>query len=97
MVNIEEKYSYGGWQNCIKMENDEIELICTTDVGPRIVRFGFRGNQNMFKEFKPEQAKPEDSNGEVTAGTGSGTARRLNHAPTIQTMKKLIMRLKIRR
>lgn len=46
-----EKAPYGGWPNCIRLSNGTVELIATTDVGPRIIRFGFVGGQNMFKEF----------------------------------------------
>jgi len=49
-----EKVAYGGWKNCIKLANGKIELIVTTDVGPRIIRFGFIGGQNLLKEY-PEQ------------------------------------------
>lgn len=49
-----EKVSYGGWENCVRLANEHIELIVTGDVGPRIIRFGFIGGKNMFKEF-PDQ------------------------------------------
>ncbi|HOM70793.1 MAG TPA: hypothetical protein PLU88_02775 [Armatimonadota bacterium] len=47
-----EKVNYGGWPNCIRLSNDQIELIATTDVGPRIIRFGFIGQDNEFYENK---------------------------------------------
>jgi hypothetical protein len=46
-----EKTEYKGWPNCYRVSNGEIELIVTGDVGPRIIRFGFVGGQNLFKEF----------------------------------------------
>jgi len=46
-----EKAPYAGWPNCVRLSNGTVELIATTDVGPRIMRFGFVGGQNMFKEF----------------------------------------------
>ncbi len=49
-----EKTSYKGWQNCYRVSNGEVELIVTGDVGPRVIRFGFVGGQNLFKEY-PEQ------------------------------------------
>ena len=52
--NQMEKVSYGGWDNCYRLVNDHIELIITGDVGPRVIRFGFIGQGNMFKEY-PEQ------------------------------------------
>jgi hypothetical protein len=49
-----EKVEYKGWHNCYRVSNGEAELIVTADVGPRIIRYGFIGGQNLFKEF-PEQ------------------------------------------
>jgi hypothetical protein len=46
-----EKVSYGGWPNCFRIYDANVELIVTTDVGPRVIRFGFIGGQNLFKEF----------------------------------------------
>ena len=50
MVTIE-KQNYKGWPNSWLVANGEIELVVTGDVGPRIIRFGFKGGQNFFKEF----------------------------------------------
>jgi hypothetical protein len=49
-----EKAAYGGWPNCWRIANGEIELVVTGDVGPRVIRAGFVGGQNFFKNF-PEQ------------------------------------------
>ncbi len=43
-----EKVSYAGWKNCIQIENSSIQVIATTDVGPRIVSGGFKGKENLF-------------------------------------------------
>ncbi len=52
-----EKVPYAGWPNCYRVTNGEVELVATTDVGPRIMRFGFVGGQNLFKEFEAELGK----------------------------------------
>jgi len=49
-----EKIAYGGWPNCIRMSNGTVEVVATTDVGPRVIRYGFVGQQNEFFE-DPEQ------------------------------------------
>jgi hypothetical protein len=49
-----EKTEYKGWPTCYRVSNGEIDLIVTGDVGPRVIRFGFVGGQNLFKEF-PDQ------------------------------------------
>ncbi len=52
-----EKTAYAGWPNCYRMTNGEVELIVTTDVGPRVIRYAFVGGQNVFKEFKEQLGK----------------------------------------
>jgi len=52
-----EKTAYAGWPNCYRMSNGEVELIITTDVGPRVIRFGFAGGQNLFKEYQEQLGK----------------------------------------
>jgi hypothetical protein len=49
-----EKIEYHGWPNCYQISNGRIELVVTTDVGPRIIRFGFPGEPNEFKEYSEE-------------------------------------------
>jgi len=55
-----EKVAYGGWPNCIRLSNGTVEVIATTDVGPRIIRFGFVGKENEFFE-DPKQLGKTDS------------------------------------
>ena len=50
-----ERISYNGWPNCIRLFNDQVEVIVTTDIGPRIVRLAFIGKQNFF-HLVPEHA-----------------------------------------
>jgi hypothetical protein len=69
---------YGGWKNCLRLGNDEVEILLTTDVGPRAIRAGFVGEENLFYEV-PEQA----------GLTGGGEFRlygghRLWHAPEVK-------------
>src|SRR5216684_3249809 len=52
-----EKTNYKGWPNCYRLTNGEVELVVTTDVGPRVIRYGFVGGQNLFKEFDAEMGK----------------------------------------
>jgi hypothetical protein len=52
-----EKVAYKGWQNCYRIANGEVELIATADVGPRIIRYAFIGEDNVFKEFEDQLGK----------------------------------------
>lgn len=49
-----EKVTYEGWPNCYRLANDLVELIVTTDVGPRLIHFGFVNGRNEFVTL-PEQ------------------------------------------
>jgi hypothetical protein len=50
-----EKVAYGGWSKCYRMSNGEVELVAVADVGPRIIRFAFVGEENEFHEVKSQQ------------------------------------------
>jgi hypothetical protein len=63
-----EKTSYAGWPNCYRITNGEVELIVTTDVGPRIMRYGFVGGQNLFKEFKDQLGKTGEKEWQARGG-----------------------------
>ena len=60
-VNVE-KVQYRGRSNAYRLTNGEVELIVTSDVGPRILRYGFVDGENLFKEMSPEEE------GRLTAG-----------------------------
>jgi len=46
-----EKTDYKGWANSYLVSKGEVELVVTSDIGPRVMRYGFVGGQNLFKEF----------------------------------------------
>ena len=50
MPTLIQKISYRGWPNCWRLSNGLIEAVVTADVGPRVIRFGFAGGPNEFKE-----------------------------------------------
>ena len=56
-----ERTEYAGWPNCYRMTNGEVELIATSDVGPRIMRFGFVGGQNFLMQFPEQLGKSGES------------------------------------
>jgi hypothetical protein len=63
-----EKTTYKGWANCYRVSNGQIELIVTGDVGPRIIRFGFIGGQNLFKEFSEQIGKSGEEKFQLRGG-----------------------------
>lgn len=44
-------FNYKGWTNSIKISNNKAELIITTDVGPRIIKYSLLGKDNEFCEI----------------------------------------------
>ena len=70
-----EKVPYRGWPNCYRLANGEVELIVTGDVGPRIIRFGFIGDDNEFGEFAEQVGRVGGSEWRIYGG------HRLWHSP----------------
>jgi len=73
-----EKVAYKGWPNCFRMSNGDIELIVTSDVGPRIIRFGFVGGDNEFGEYPGQVGRTGATEWQIYGG------HRLWHAPEAQ-------------
>lgn len=46
------RVSYKGWDNCVQITNGIVDLIILTEVGPRIIRYGFVGRENEFCEIE---------------------------------------------
>lgn len=76
-MEFQEKYSFAGWQNNVRLSNGKIEIVITTDVGPRVIKFAAVGGKNLFKEFEKELGK--------TSGTEwlSFGGHRLWHSPEV--------------
>jgi hypothetical protein len=64
-----EKTEYKGWHNCYRVSNGEVELIVTGDVGPRVIRFGFVGGQNVFKEFADQMGRTGEERFQLRGGS----------------------------
>jgi hypothetical protein len=56
VIRIEKK-EYRGWKNAFHLSNDAVELVVLSDVGPRIVRYAFCGQENQFHEFDDQAGK----------------------------------------
>jgi hypothetical protein len=73
MVKIE-KTSWGGWTNCYSISNGDVDLIVTSDVGPRIMRYGFVNGQNLFKNFAESMGQSGESEWVLRGGHRIWTA-----------------------
>jgi hypothetical protein len=45
-----EKIEYAGFRNCYRLSNGEVEVVVTTEIGPRILRYAFRDGENLLGE-----------------------------------------------
>ncbi len=70
-----ERVAYGGWEKCARLANESCELIVTTDIGPRIIRYGKPGGGNLLKEYEAELGKTGGYDWRIYGG------HRLWHAP----------------
>ncbi len=71
------RIAYKGWPNCYQVSNGLVELIVTTDVGPRLIRFGFP-IENELAEFPADLGRMGGSEFRMYGG------HRLWHAPESQ-------------
>jgi hypothetical protein len=63
-----EKTNYRGWANSYRITNGEVEAIVTGDVGPRIMRYGFVGGQNFFREFDDQLGRSGEADWQPRGG-----------------------------
>lgn len=70
-----EKISYKGFEDCIRMSNDTVDLVITTRVGPRILRYGFINGDNVFCNVEDQMGKTGEDQWNIFGG------HRLWHSP----------------
>ncbi len=76
MAEVEiKKVPYGGWDKCIQISNDIVDLIVTADIGPRIIRYGFIGQENEMCEVLSTMGLKGGSDWRIYGG------HRLWHSP----------------
>ena len=63
-----EKIEFKGWPNSYRISNGTVEAVVTSDVGPRVIRFGFVGGQNLFKEFTEQIGKSGEKDWQARGG-----------------------------
>lgn len=66
---------YKGWKNNLQLSNGTVDLVITLDIGPRIIRYGYVGGANQFKEFSEQIGKAGEKEWMIRGG------HRLWHAP----------------
>ncbi|HEV2115161.1 MAG TPA: hypothetical protein VGR48_03985, partial [Terriglobales bacterium] len=51
MTNQIETIEYRSWGKVVRINNGTAELLLLTQVGPRILHYGFHGGENQLHEF----------------------------------------------
>ena len=59
MIELKQVDFYG-FKNALELNNGIVKLIVTTDIGPRILFYGYNGGQNFMKVFEHESAPIRD-------------------------------------
>ena len=72
-----QRVEYAGWPNCVRLSNQLVDLVVTTDVGPRIIRFGFVDRPNEFAELASDLGKTGGEDFRLYGG------HRLWHSPEV--------------
>jgi hypothetical protein len=68
--------------DCIRLSNDEAELVVTTAFGPRVLYYGFGGDHNLFAVFDEEIAEWKSGMNDRGQWQSYG-GHRLWHAPEV--------------
>lgn len=63
-----EEFEYQKWKRAFRIYNDTVQLIVLTEVGPRILFFGFLGDGNEFHEIPEHSGKCGDQTFRVYGG-----------------------------
>lgn len=66
-MNIE-TISFNKWKNSLRLANDLIEIVITTDVGPRIILFKDHQHDNIFKVFENELGGTHEKEWKIRGG-----------------------------
>ncbi|HAH87286.1 MAG TPA: hypothetical protein DCL60_07935, partial [Armatimonadetes bacterium] len=53
MVKVE-RVQYFNQPNCYMLSNGTVDVIVTTDIGPRVIAYRFTGGENILAEIGPE-------------------------------------------
>ncbi len=49
-----EKINYRGWEDCLRLSDDKLNLVVTTQVGPRIISLATRDGKNLLNEVEQD-------------------------------------------
>lgn len=63
-----ERIDFNGWNDAVKLSNQDVEVVITTQVGPRVARVAFKGERNCFAEMQGQQGGCGESEWMIRGG-----------------------------
>ncbi|MCE9532438.1 MAG: hypothetical protein K8T89_15160 [Planctomycetes bacterium] len=63
-----EKVEYRGWENNVRISNDDVEVIVTLDVGPRVICYRKPGGFNVLKNYDEHMGKAGEEEWQIRGG-----------------------------
>ncbi len=63
-----DQIDYHGWTDSYRITNGTVELVVVGSVGPRIMRYGFVGGQNLFLEIEEQLGKSGEETWQARGG-----------------------------
>jgi hypothetical protein len=72
--------SYAGWKHNIRIQGKTTELVITLDVGPRIIRYAFHNDKNVFVEFPEQMGGSNEKKWKIRGGHRFWTAPEGRHS-----------------
>ena len=57
-----------GWKQVLVLANNEVELLITLDVGPRIISYRHQGGLNVFKTFDDQLGRSGEADWQIRGG-----------------------------
>lgn len=63
-----EEGEYRRWKRAFRLSNDAVQLVVLTEVGPRVIFFGFCGEENEFHEVPEDAGKGSDQTFRIYGG-----------------------------
>jgi len=69
-----QEIDYAGWKRNLRLQGPTTELIITLDVGPRIIRYAFPGDKNVFVEMPEQMGGSGESDWKIRGGHRLWTA-----------------------
>jgi hypothetical protein len=68
MTTAPETIAFNGWKNCLRLANDQVEVVTTLDVGPRILVYRRHGAPNVLKQYSEQQGGERETEWMIRGG-----------------------------